>query len=468
MRQVVPLICLVALCSCSKSDRLVTRHADGSIELFDGRVIPPMPELLGIREQYDLRMRWLEQKHRDLLPMMRRHGIDMWIVTNEEFHFDPVTEYIAPERYYTDNFLVHVFIDAGGDELERFTSYRRQNADHKRFFQALPPAPDVSGGGDIAARLSALYQRYRPERIGLNMDGPRGHTRGITHYAYEFLSDALGREATRRFVPATELIEDYFDTRLPEELEYYRDQVLATDILAQRALSNEVITPGVTRAVDVKTWFNQQVASLGVGAEPWFEMTIATQRFDRETGRALPYAHPSPDSSIIRRGDVIRIDCGFDYLGFATDWQKVAYILLEDEDDVPEGFKLALRNANMVQEAMRSAPRPGMTGYEAAAATMELLQDVDFLPSLYSHSLGYHGHALGPSINARNGVLGDPPQQASRLRLGSYRAIELSAKTAIPEWNGDSLLVPMEDDAYLTEDGFEWIRPIQKEWYLIR
>ena len=298
-----------------------------SIELFDGRVIPPLPQLLGVREQYDLRMRWLEQKHRDLLPMMRRHGIDMWIVTNEEFHFDPVTEYIAPERYYTDNFLVHVFIDAGGDELARYSSYRRQNADHKRFFEALPPAPDVSGGGDMAARLNALYRRYRPETIGLNMDGRRGHTRGITHYAYEYLASALGREATRRFVPATELIVEYFDTRLPEELEYYRDQVLATDILAQRALSNEVITPGVTRAVDVKTWFNQQVASMGIGAEPWFEMTIATQRFDTEAGRVLPYMHPSPDDSVIRRGDVIRIDCGFMYLGFATDWQKVAYIL---------------------------------------------------------------------------------------------------------------------------------------------
>ena len=29
-----------------------------------------------------------------LLPMMKRQGIDMWIVVNEEFHSDPVTEQI--------------------------------------------------------------------------------------------------------------------------------------------------------------------------------------------------------------------------------------------------------------------------------------------------------------------------------------------------------------------------------------
>jgi hypothetical protein len=165
-------------------------------------------------------------------------------------------------------------------------------------------------------------------------------------------------------------------------------------------------------------------------------------------------------------GDVIHLDCGSNYLGFANDWQRVAYTLLEGEEDVPEGLKVALPNANIVQEA--SAPRPGMTGFEAAAAATEELQGIDFLPSFYSHSLGYHGHTLGPSINARNGILGDPRRSQSRLRVGSHRAVELNAKSVIPEWNGDSLLVPMEHEANLTANGFEWVRPIQTEWYLIR
>ena len=32
----------------------------------------------------------------------------------------------------------------------------------------------------------------------------------------------------------------------------------------------------------------------------------------------------------------------------------------------------------------------------------------------------------------------------------------------------DSLLIPMEDDAYLTEHGYEFFRPYQTSWYLIR
>jgi Xaa-Pro aminopeptidase len=444
------------------------RRADGTIELFDGRIVPAMPELLRVREQYDLRVKWLEAKHAALLPMMRQHGIDMWIVVNEEFHDDPVTQYIAPKQNFTGRNDLHIFVDAGEEGLGRFTNLRRPNLEHVRFFEPMPIPRNSRGFQDAAAGIKAIYEKYEPDTIGLNIGSGRGHDSGLTYDSYQFLVETLGKEAEKRFVSAAPLIEDYFDTRLPDELEYYRAAVLVTDILAQRALSNEVITPGVTRVRDVFWFFYEEIARLGVGAEPWFDIHTNVQHLDPETGKAIPWVDPAPDDYVYQRGDVIHLDCGFNYLGFATDWQKVAYILPEGETDVPEGFKVALRNANVTQEAMRAAPRPGMTGYEAAKAVLEYLGEVDFTPSLYSHSLGYHGHALGPSINARNGVLGDPPKHGSALRLGSYRAIELSATTAIPEWNGEELRIPMEDDAYLTENGFEWFRPIQKVWYLIR
>ena len=105
---------------------------------------------------------------------------------------------------------------------------------------------------------------------------------------------------------------------------------------------------------------------------------------------------------------------------------------------------------------------------QATVATLEKLTGVNFLPSLCSHPIGYQGHGLGANLNARNGVLGPPEEHDSRLRPGSYRSIELSAKTPIPEWKGDSLLIPFEDDAYLTDTGYEWFRPTQTRWYLIR
>jgi Xaa-Pro aminopeptidase len=443
-------------------------QGDDPIELFDGRVIPAMPELLGMRAQYELRLDWLEQKRALLLDQMREHDIEMWIVVSEEFHADAVTQYVAPPLHYTRRRDVMVFLDTGDDGLASYSDYWRPTEDYRRFFQPLPAARNERGIQDTRTGLRALWDLYRPETIGLNMGGSRGHDSGLTHDSYEFLVDALGSEAQSRFVSAVGLIEDVFDTRLPDELEPYRSLVLATDVIAQRALSNVVITPGVTRAADIKWFFEESVAELGVGGKPWFEIHVAVQRFDPQTGGMIPYVHPAPDDLIFQRGDIIHLDCGFDYLGFASDWQKVAYILRDGEDDVPDGLKTALANANLVHEAFASEPRPGMSGWEATLAIAAKLEGVDFLPSLYSHPIGYHGHALGPSINARNMDLSSPPNRDAFLRDGAYRSIEFSATTAIPEYDGGTLTIPMEDDGHLTANGYEYFRPYQTDWYVIR
>jgi Xaa-Pro dipeptidase len=436
---------------------------DGSVVMFDGRTVPALPKLLGVREQFDMRREWVKKKHALLLPMMRKHNVGMWIVVNEEFHPDPLTEFVAPPMSYTGRRDFHVFIDAGDAGLKAFGSYARPSFSYAGLFEPFP-------GNDGGATLRALYNQYQPKTIALNYGGDRGQDSGLTHDSYIFLTKALGPEASAKFMSASGLIEDYLDTRLPDELEQYRKLVFATDIIAQRALSNEVVTPGKTTAEDLMWWFNQQIASLGVGAEPWFQIHTAVQRFDAKTGKAIAYVHPAPNDYVFQKGDVIHLDCGFNYLGLASDWQKVAYILRDGETDASPGMKAALHNGWLTLEAVRTSARPGMTGNEVALAALAKLKGMDFTPALYSHPIGNHGHGVGANINARNGVIGTGPinDNGSKLRLGSYRSIELSATTRVPEWNNAELTIPFEDDAYLTENGYEWLRPTQTAWYLIR
>jgi len=440
----------------------------GALELFDGRVIPAMPELLGMRDQYEVRLEWLDERY-DMLPgLMREHDVDMWIVVSEEFHPDPVIQYVAPPLHYTRRRDVLVFVDDGSDRIAAYSDYWRPTADYARFIEPFPSPRNARGIQETRSGLRALWEEHRPERIALDTGGRRGQDSGVTHDAYIFLAEALGPEAESRFVPAAGLVESYLDTRIPEELEHYRELVRATDVIAQRALSNVVITPGETRAADIKWFFEETIAELGVGGVPWFEIHVAVQRFDPDSGEMIPYVHPAPDDLVFQRGDIIHLDCGFDYMGLASDWQKVAYILREGETEVPAGLVTALENANRVHEAFASAPRPGMTGWEATLAIAERLEGVDFLPSLYSHPIGNHGHGLGPSINARNMDLSSPPEHDSVLRDGSYRSVEFSATTAIPEYDGGEVRIPMEDDAYLAADGYEYFVPYQTDWYVIR
>lgn len=440
---------------------------DGSVELWDGRVIPPLPELAGMREQFETRVRWLEEKHALLPGMMHQHGVDWWIVVSEEFHPDPVMGHVAPPLHYVRRRDVKVFV-AGNDGLDAYSNYWRPTETYGRFFQPLPSARNERGVQDTAAGLRTLYERQPPRRIALNTGGRRGQDSGLTYDTRKWLAEALGPEAEARFVPAAALIEEYLETRIDGELDAYRKLVLATDVLAQRALSNLVIKPGVTRAEDLKWYFEQAIADLGVGGKPWFEIHTAVQRFDPETGRMIDYVHPAPDDLIYQQGDIIHLDTGFDYMGFSSDWQKVAYILREGETDVPQGLKRALANANRIHEAFADAPRPGLSGHDAAMAILDHLGDVDFTPSIYSHPIGHHGHGLGPAINARAGAETTRPAWDSILREGAYRSVEFKATSAVPEYGGGEVDIPMEDDAWLSPEGYRYFRPYQTEWYLIR
>ena len=419
-----------------------------------------LPKLLSVREQKVTREAWLKKRLDTLLlPMMRQQKIDMWIVTNEEFHADPVTEYIAPPIPYVGRRDFFIFADRGGDKLDRVALVRYPEEALKSFFEVLNPP-----GRDIAATLRKVVDERKPKTIALNMGGTRGATVGLTHDAYNFLAETLGPDNASHFVSATPLIVEYMDTRLPEELEHYRTAVALTDILTQRAFSNEVITPGKTTVGDVRWWWLQQVSNLGL--DVWFQPDLRIQRQNQETGKTQQFLSVAEESDVIQRGDVIHIDCGLNYMGLSTDWQKMGYVLRVGEKDAPEGLKRALVNTNKLQDAVFAHAKPGAKGFEVYDATMNDMKNLGIEAMIYSHSIGNQGHALGASIDFRRPAVGAPSEPA--FREGSYTSIELNTSTPVAEWGGQKVTIMMEDDAYLTPQGMMWFRPRQTKFYLIR
>ncbi len=424
-------------------------------------VVTSARKLLTWSEQLAVRERWLAEKHALLLPMMRQHGIAMWIVVNEEFHDDPVVASLAPPRPYTGNRDLFVFVDAGERGLRRFaiTGYTEENLG--RFFEApftepLPPA----------ATLKRLWEEYRPTAIGLSIGGGRGQTRALGHDAYRFIAEAMGPEAEARFTSAARLTIDYLDTRLPDELEYYRTAVEVTEEIVRRALSSEFITPGTTTVGDVRRALYDLLWAAGV--RTWFQPDLRVQRADGEVATSRGFVAVAPESTVIRAGDLVHVDFGISYMGFDTDWQKMAYVLRPGERDAPDGLKAALRNTNTLQDAlMLRAARPGRTGGEVFNATMAEMRERGIEAMVYSHPLGNQGHGLGTSIDFRSALRTDTTATGTRLRIGSYQSIELNTGTAVPEWGGKKVFVMMEDCAYLTADGYRLFRPRQEAFYLI-
>ena len=142
----------------------------------------PAP-LLPWSQQIALREQWLLKRHQMILPMMRAHAIDMWIVVNEEFHDDPLTQYIAPPRPYAGNRDIFVFVDAGADGLKRhavtgfweeaLSRYFETDRDPKKWNEA----------------MKALWEKYRPKTIAFT-----SRTAASLFYRRPTHEIALGRQ----------------------------------------------------------------------------------------------------------------------------------------------------------------------------------------------------------------------------------------------------------------------------------
>jgi Xaa-Pro dipeptidase len=420
-----------------------------------------LPKLLSVREQLETRERWLKTRlDTMLLPMMRRPNVGMWIVTNEEFHPEPVVPFVAPPIPYQGRRDFFIFTDRGGEKLDRIALVRYPEEHLRSFFEVLNPP-----GRDIQATLKKIVSERNPKTIALNFGGTRGAMNGITYDAHKFLTETLGKEFSGRFLSAAPLIVEYMDTRLPDELEHYRTAVELTEIITRRAFSNEVITPGKTTVADVRYWWLQQMNNKGLDA--WFYPDMRIQRQNQETGKTQQFLSVANESEVIQRGDVIHIDCGLNYMGLSTDWQKMGYVLRKGERDVPAGLQLAFSNTLRLQDALFSHIKPGAGGHDVYDATMADMKAAGIEAMIYSHSIGNQGHGLGASVDFRRPVAGtvslEPP-----FREGSYTSIELNTTTPVAEWGGQKVTIMAEDDAYLTKDGMRWFRPRQTGFYVIR
>jgi len=405
-----------------------------------------------------VRDQWLAKRHEMLLPMMRRHGIGMWIVVNEEFHDDPLTEYVAPARPYTGRRDVFVFVDAGDEGLRKVAATGYWEETVARFFESpVDPRP-------AAEVLRELYETYRPQAIGLGTGGARGMTRSLTRDSYAFLAQAMGSEAERRFISAEPLIIEYLATRIPEEFPVYEGLVALTEDITRRALSGEAITPGITTVGDVRRFMYDALWEAGV--RTWFQPDLRVQRKGMQEVGSRGFLAVAPEETVIQPGDLVHVDFGISYMGLDSDWQKMAYVLQPGETDAPQGLKDALANTNLLQDAlMLRASRPGRTVGEVYAATMAEMDERGITAQVYSHPLGNQGHGLGPSIDFRSS--GNEETAAQVLVEGAYISIELNTKTPVPEWDGQEVFIMQEDPAHLTAEGWRFFRPRQEALYLI-
>lgn len=411
------------------------------------------PAVLGLKEQAAVYDGWLAVRLEKVLPeIMRREKVDLWLVICQEYNEDPVYLSLVPWNSLSARRLsMLVFFDKeGGRGVEKFSVSRYG-------IGGLYPSIWKADKDDQWETLAAAVKARNPKRIGIDESEVFAFGDGLSASLKNRLVGALGPEYSKRLVSAERLAVGWLERRIPEELEVYPHIAAIAHAIIAEAFSPKVITPGVTKTEDVEWWMWERVRDLGL--QTWFNPSISIQR---------PKSSPDKDSGVIHRGDLLHCDFGITYLKLNTDTQQMAYVLREGEQDAPQGLKDALAQGNRLQDILIGEMKEGLTGNQILAAALKKAKDEGLKPSIYTHPLGTHGHAAGPTIGLWDKQGGVPGAGDYPVWNDTVYSIELNVLAAVPEWGPQDVQIALEQDAAFTKSGARFLDQRQTKLHLIR
>ena len=435
-----------------------------------------------LREQAAEQQRWLEQRMTTVLPLlMRKHGIDMWVVPMREYNEDPVfTSLVSPTTFAARRRTIYLFFDqcavrgattpAADCAVERIALGGTSQGGVYEAVRSTSTAAGPAGTRGAAnaelwgdAQWQVLRQaiaKRNPRVIAVNTSRVFAFSDGLSSGENEGMRAALGTTWTSRIRRAESLPLELIATRLAEENAFYVKLTRLAWNVIDTAFSTVVITPGVTRTDDVGWWMRQRVNDLGLGT--WFHPSVEVQR------RGVTEAQLG-DNPVIQRGDVLHCDFGITALRLNTDTQHMGYVLRDGETVPPAGLVQALRNSNRMQDIVVAELRPGRTGNEVLRSSLARAKGEGLNATVYSHPIGLHGHGAGPLIGLWDYQDGVPGRGDARVIPNMWFSIELQATTPVAEWGGQPVRSAQEEDVVIGADGVpKWALKRQTEFHLVR
>lgn len=391
--------------------------------------------ILPVRERVALINQILEDRLQNLLPsLMRREGIDMWVLISREYNEDPILKTMLPANWLSARRrTILVLFDPGeGQPIERLAvaRYAVDSLFRKSWDKQKQPNQWDS--------LVKMIKQKHPKKVAVNKSRYFALADGITATEYEEFSQALAKESKTQLVSSEKLAIAWLETRSNMEMQVYPDLIALGHQVVAEAFSNQVVKPGVTTTDDIVWWLREKVLDLRL--QTWFHPTVSLQRSRDEIVDHLKAFSERPKSQVIVPGDLLHMDFGLTYLRLHSDQQQHAYVLKPNETDAPDYLKKALVNANRLQDIFTKNFTLGRTGNEVLTLSRQQAIKEGIKPSIYTHPIGYHGHAAGTTIGMWDSQGGVPVQGDYPLHFNTAYSIELNAATFIPEWKKKSVL----------------------------
>ncbi len=384
--------------------------------------------------------RILSERVETVLPgLMRRAGIDSWILVSREYNEDPVLKTLLPSHWFSARRRTILMIFDHGPDQPLETLAVARYAVGTQFKSAWDP----ESMPDQWQRVRQIIDERAPETIGINVSETFALADGLTKTDYDALAEALGPHVTK-LKSAEPLAVGWLETRSQTEVELYPKIVgLAHDLIA-RAFSLEAITPGKTTTEELEWWLRE--AAERQNLDLWFHPSISKQsRRQNEATAQAGSTSGLPD--VIQPGDLLHVDFGITYLRLNTDTQQHAYLLQEGETALPTELQVAFDRGNRLQDILMSQFKAGRSGNEILLASLAIMRAEGIDGKIYTHPLGYHGHGAGPTIGLWDQQRNIPGAGDYPLYPRTAFSIELSATSEVDGWAQD-VRIMLEEDAF--------------------
>lgn len=411
--------------------------------------------ILKERERAILKDKLLEDRLTNLLPaLMDKANLDMWLIISREYNEDPIIKTMLPSTWLNARrrTIIVFYRNKEKNTLERLAVARYDIG------KSIQSAWDKEKEPNQWKALTDIIKERNPKKIGVNYSKHFALADGLVKTDYDELTANLPKELSDKLVSAEKLGIAWIETRTEKELALFRKLVKITHDIIDEAFSDKTIVPGKTSTEDVVWFLRQKVTDLGL--ETWFHPTIDVQRNKEALKSHIESFSKSKDEKIIQKGDLLHCDFGITYIGLNTDCQQHAYVLKDDENDVPEFLKEAFKKGNRVQDILTMNMKSGLTGNQILANSLNQGKKEGLRPSIYTHPLGKYGHSAGTTIGMWDSQNGVPFNGNYPLQKNTAYAIELNTTVFIKEWDKD-IRIMLEEAGFFGDDVFEYVNERQ-------
>ena len=392
-------------------------------------------------------MSLIKQKTDQAVDILNELDIDLWLTyvrKTSEIH-DPCLYFLTENSWLT--WQTMFLISKDGRKIVICGRYDVPNIEMMGIYDEI-----ISFDESLQSDFLRILEEINPKSIAINYAEDNVAADGLTHGLWLRLNKFL-------------------------ENTPYKDRLISSDNLlaALRGRKTPLELEKIRKAVDISERGHKHLAEsvkIGMTEQDLEDILLSFTKSNNVTVSYQPLINVGAETTIghgkatadvvVRRGDLINIDYGVFYEGYASDIQRVHYVLREDEESPPKEVERAF---DVVIEAISAGAemlKPGLKGWEVDYVSRKIVIDAGYpeFKHALGHQIGRNVHDGGCLLGPRWEKYGNSPFQT--VEEGQAFTLELHV---FVENHG---FCSVEEDVIVTKTGCEFLSNRQEKMILLK